>query len=171
MFRTIVVKFCELASDLLEPLRSGWANRAYWFFVELRATTLMKQRGLDPSVPECSCWYCLAGEKHPEEPGAKRVEFVGIGLGMPRGWPYSGKCGCDRPRWNVRPCGHCTCRSECDDCWANKLWRCELESWCGCARPGEKGVLECGHCACGYGCFEVVRNGSHAAPRKAPCVT
>ena len=18
-------------------------------------------------------------------------------------------CGCDRPRWNIRPCGHCAC--------------------------------------------------------------
>ena len=56
-------------------------------------------------------------------------------------------CGCDRPRWSVRPCGHCACASECNDCPANKLWRDELESWCGCAKPGQDGVLGCGHCS------------------------
>ena len=81
----------------------------------------------------------------------------------------NGKCGCDRPRWNLRPCGHCSCASACDDCPANKLWRAEQESWCGCAQPGRTGVLGCGHCSCGYGCHEVVRNGSDAAMRKAPC--
>ena len=34
-----------------------------------------------------------------------------------------GGCGCDRPRWEIRPCGHCGCGSSCDDCPANKLWR------------------------------------------------
>jgi hypothetical protein len=81
-----------------------------------------------------------------------------------------GGCGCDRPRWEIRPCGHCACGSSCDDCPANKLWRDEQESWCGCARPGYEGVLDCGHCACGHGCNEVVRNGSDAAMQKVPCV-
>ena len=83
----------------------------------------------------------------------------------------NGKCGCDWPRWSVLPCGHCACRCACegDGCAANRLWRDEQESWCGCAQPGRNGVLECGHCACLYGCFEVVRNGSDAAMRKVPC--
>ena len=80
-----------------------------------------------------------------------------------------GGCGCDRPRWEIRPCGHCGCGSSCDDCPANKLWRDEQDSWCGCARPGCDGVLACGHCGCGFGCFEFVRNGSHAPMQKAPC--
>ena len=79
-------------------------------------------------------------------------------------------CGCDRPRLSILPCGHCACGSRCDDCAANKLWRDEQESWCGCAEPGREGVLACGHCSCGYGCFEAVRNGSHAAMQKVPCV-
>ena len=78
-------------------------------------------------------------------------------------------CGCDRRRREVRPCGHCACQAECDDCPANKLWRGEQESWCGCMRPGREGVLACGHCACGYGCFEVVRGGSQAPKQKVPC--
>ena len=80
-----------------------------------------------------------------------------------------GTCGCDRPRWELLPCGHCSCASECNDCPANKLWRREQESWCGCAQPGRNSVLDCGHCDCGHGCFEVVRNGSHAAMQKVPC--
>ena len=81
-------------------------------------------------------------------------------------------CGCDRPRWLILPCGHCACRCacECGGCPANKLWRDQQESWCGCAEPGRDGVLACGHCACEFGCFEVVRNGSHAAMQKVPCV-
>ena len=78
-------------------------------------------------------------------------------------------CGCDRPRWSVRPCGHCGCQSECGDCPANRLWRDEQDSWCGCAKPGHDGVLDCGHCGCGHGCFETVRNGSHAPMRIVPC--
>ena len=78
-------------------------------------------------------------------------------------------CGCDRPRWEIRPCGHCTCEGECNDCPANKLWRDEQDSWCGCAKPGQDGVLACGHCSCGFGCFETVRNGSHAPMQIAPC--
>lgn len=78
-------------------------------------------------------------------------------------------CGCDRPRWTVRPCGHCACQSECNDCPANKLWRDEQDSWCGCARPGENGVLDCGHCGCGHGCFDAVRNGSHSPMQIALC--
>ena len=78
-------------------------------------------------------------------------------------------CGCDRPRWEVRPCGHCACSSECNDCPANKLWRDEQDSWCGCAKPGQDGVLGCGHCSCGFGCFETVRNGSHAPMQIVPC--
>ena len=81
-----------------------------------------------------------------------------------------GGCGCDRPRWTVRPCGHCACRSECNDCAANKLWRDEQDAWCGCSQPGRDGVLECGHCACTYGCFEHVRGNSEAPMLKAPCV-
>ena len=81
----------------------------------------------------------------------------------------AGGCGCDRPRWSVRPCGDCACQSECNDCPANKLWRDEQDSWCGCMQPGGDGVLACGHCSCAYGCFEVVRNGSHAAMQKVPC--
>ena len=91
-------------------------------------------------------------------------------LGIPPERLDNGKCGCDRPRRNIRPCGHCSCASECDDCPANLLWRDEQDSWCGCAQPGRNGVLVCGHCSCGYGCFEVVRNGSHAAMQKVPCV-
>ena len=81
-------------------------------------------------------------------------------------------CGCDRPGWSILPCGHCSCRCacECGGCPANKLWRDEQESWCGCAEPGRDGVLACGHCSCEFGCFEVVRNGSHAAMQKVPCV-
>ena len=78
-------------------------------------------------------------------------------------------CGCDRPRLRIRPCGHCACASRCDDCAANKLWRDEQDSWCGCAQPGRNGVLACGHCGCGYGCYEVVRNGSGAPMQKVPC--
>ena len=92
-------------------------------------------------------------------------------LGIPPEKLDSERCGCDRPRWTIRPCGHCACGCECDDCPANKLWRDEQDAWCGCAKPGDKGVLACGHCACGYGCFEVVRGDSHAPMQKVPCVT
>ena len=77
-------------------------------------------------------------------------------------------CSCDRARRTLRPCGHWACRSECSDCPANKLWRGEQGSWCGCAKPGRDGVLACGHCSCGYGCYEVVRGDSGAAMRQAP---
>jgi hypothetical protein len=89
-------------------------------------------------------------------------------LGIPLAKSDSGG-DCDRPRWNVRPCGHGAGEAECDDCPANKLWRWEQESWCGCMQPGRDGILACGHCSCGFGCFEVVRNGSHASPQKVPC--
>ena len=170
MYRTIVVKICEVASDLLEPLRSDWAHRAYWFFVETRATTLMKQRGVDPSVPECSCWYCLAGENDSDDLDADG-DPLADSLGVDPEKLDNGRCGCDRPRWSVLPCGHCACGCACDGdgCAANKLWRDEQDAWCGCAQPGRNGVLSCGHCDCGYGCFEVVRNGSHAAMQKVPC--
>ena len=91
-------------------------------------------------------------------------------LGIPPEQLSGGRCGCYRPRWDIRPCGHCACESECDDCPANKLWRDEQVSWCGCARPGYDGVLECGHCTCGYACFEVVRGDSQAPMQKVPCV-
>ena len=79
-------------------------------------------------------------------------------------------CGCDRPRWALRPCGHCSCGGLCNDCPANRIWKYEQESWCGCARPGDK-VLPCGHCRCGNGlCMEVVRNGEAlVVRRKAAC--
>ena len=91
-------------------------------------------------------------------------------LGIPPEQLSGGRCGCDRPRWNIRPCGHCKCESECDGCPANKLWRDEQDSWCGCARPGYDGILECGHCTCGYACFEAVRGDSEAPMQKVPCV-
>lgn len=80
-----------------------------------------------------------------------------------------GGCDCDRPRWNLLPCGHCACQSACNDCAANKLWRDEQDAWCGCAEPGRNGVLACGHCACAYGCFEHVRGDSDAPMQRAPC--
>ena len=82
-----------------------------------------------------------------------------------------GNCGCDRPRWSWLPCGHCVCRSECDDgCEVYLIWKDENESWCGCARPGVE-VLPCGHCSCRNGlCLELVRNGStFEARRKVTC--
>ena len=69
----------------------------------------------------------------------------------------------------IRPCGHYAGERECNDCPANKLWRDEQDSWCGCAKPGRDGVLACGHCSCGYGCFEVVRGESVAAMQIVPC--
>ena len=89
-------------------------------------------------------------------------------LGIPLAMLDNGRCGCDRPRWAIRPCGHCACECECDDCPANQIWRDEQDAWCGCARPGYE-VLSCGHCACGYGCFEFVRDGSDAPMQKVPC--
>ena len=80
------------------------------------------------------------------------------------------ECGCDRPRWEIRPCGHCACGSMCNDCPANRIWKDEQEPWCGCARPGYK-VLPCGHCGCGNGlCMEVVRDGEALdIRRRAAC--
>ena len=85
-------------------------------------------------------------------------------------------CFCDRLRWSLRPCGHCTRESEGDDGGANPIWRrlteWEQESWCGCAAPG-RDVLPCGHCACGNGlCLELVNVGPgrpFAKRRKASC--
>lgn len=81
-----------------------------------------------------------------------------------------GRCGCDRPRWSRLPCGHCSCRSECDGCAVNLIWKDEQESWCGCARPGVE-VLPCGHCACRNGlCLELVNIGpTFEARRKVAC--
>ena len=81
-----------------------------------------------------------------------------------------GPCGCDRPGWSRLPCGHCACRSKCDGCEVNLIWKDEQESWCGCARPGVE-ALPCGHCSCGNGlCLELVRNGStFEARRNATC--
>ena len=142
MLWTIVVSISNFVCRILEPFRTDYS--------------------------ECCCGHCLDGwQDFLEQEQARQRELY---ESEPRGSPYSGNCGCDRPRWNIRPCGHCACASECDDCPANKLWRAEQESWCGCWRPGDNGVLPCGHCSCGYGCFEVVRGESHAAPHKAPCV-
>ena len=92
------------------------------------------------------------------------------GVGINPAHLEEARCGCDRPRWSILPCGHCACRCECDDCRINLLWKDEQESWCGCATPGYK-VLSCGHCACGNGlCLELVRNGSvFEARRKVTC--
>ena len=99
MFGTIVVKICEFASRTLEPLRSDWANRAYWFFEETRVSTLMKQRGLDPSRESDEClddriWLWLAD-------------------GQLRSW-----CKCAEPGKEVLACGHCACGNSalCWDC-------------------------------------------------------
>ena len=125
---------------------------------------------------DCSCFLCFEAWEARQEQKAEdwktndgESDPLADSLGIDPVKLENG-CGCDRPRWEIRPCGHCACESECNDCPANKLWRDEQESWCGCARPGEDGVLACGHCDCGYGCFEVVRGESHAAPHKAPCV-
>ena len=115
------------------------------------------------------CRYCMATA--PERCGCEEVDPLADSLGIPPERLDNGRCGCDRPRWKIRPCGHCACECECNDCPANKLWRDEQESWCGCWRPGDEGVLPCGHCSCGYGCFEVVRGNSHAPMQKVPCVT
>ena len=87
-------------------------------------------------------------------------------------------CGCDRPRYLVLPCGHCSCRSECtaDDCRTDKIWawldEWNQDSWCGCAQPGKE-VLRCGHCACDNGlCWEWVNVGPDRPfekRRKASC--
>ena len=87
-----------------------------------------------------------------------------------------GRCGCDRPRWSVLPCGHCACQCECDDCPENRIWRVLIEreqaSWCGCDAPGKE-VLPCGHCGCGNGlCVEWVNVGDDRPfekRRKASC--
>ena len=44
-------------------------------------------------------------------------------LGIPPELLGTGRCGCDRPRWSVLPCGDCACESECDDCPENLIWR------------------------------------------------
>lgn len=87
-----------------------------------------------------------------------------------------GRCGCDRPRVSVLPCGHCSCRCECDGCAVNLIWmrltESEQVSWCGCAEPG-KVVLDCGHCGCRNGlCLEFVNAGPNQPfekRRKASC--
>ena len=93
-------------------------------------------------------------------------------LGIPPAMLSGGKCGCDRPRVSILPCGHCACgcACECGGCPANLIWKDEQESWCGCATPGYE-VLPCGHCGCGNGlCLELVRNGSvFEARRKVSC--
>ena len=154
MFRTIVVNF---VCGVLEPFRTDYS--------------------------ECSCELCLEARDNFLEQEAEheaglydfeldeKGDLLADSLGIPPEQLDNGRCGCDRPRWSVLPCGHCACRCACevDGCAANKLWRDEQDSWCGCAQPGRNGVLECGHCACGYGCFEVVRNGSDAPMQKVPC--
>ncbi|MDE0205520.1 MAG: hypothetical protein OXP66_05785 [Candidatus Tectomicrobia bacterium] len=87
-----------------------------------------------------------------------------------------GRCGCDRLRVSVLPCGHCACRCECDGCAVNLIWmrltESEQVSWCGCAEPG-KVVLDCGHCGCRNGlCLEFVNAGPNQPfekRRKASC--
>ena len=92
------------------------------------------------------------------------------GPGVAPAQSNGGACGCDRPGWSRLPCGHCGCRSACDGCQVNLIWKDEQESWCGCARPGVE-VLPCGHCACRNGlCLELVSNGSvFEVRRKATC--
>ena len=92
--------------------------------------------------------------------------------GIPPAMLSGGRCGCDRPRMSILPCGHCACGCECEcgGCAANLIWKDEQESWCGCATPGYE-VLSCGHCACGNGlCLELVKSGSvFEARRKVSC--
>ena len=76
-------------------------------------------------------------------------ELLAYSLGRPPVEMGVGRCGCDRPGWFLRACGHCACASECDDCPENLVWKDEVggESWCGCADAGRE-VLGCGHCGC-----------------------
>ena len=155
MMRTIVVSISNFVCRILEPFRTDYAGGG------------------------CVCcedaWHDLLKYEADVEAGLYGFELDENGdplddrAGVCPGKLDNGKCGCDRPRWSVRPCGHYGCESECGDCPANRLWRDEQESWCGCARPGSEGVLACGHCSCGYGCQEVGRSGCDAAMRKAPC--
>ena len=156
MLRTIVVSIGNFVCRILEPFRTEYA--------------------------ECCCPACLdalqdlAEIEQARQAGLYDFELDENGdplddsLGACPAMLDSGKCGCDRPRWNVRPCGHCSCESECDDCAANLIWKDEMESWCGCAKPGCE-VLSCGHCGCGNGlCLELVGSGSvFEARRKVTC--
>ena len=155
MLRTIVVSISNFVCRILEPFRTDYAG--------------------------CGCVCCedaryyLRKYEADVEAGLYDFELDGEGnllddsLGIDPVKLENG-CGCDRPRWKIRPCGHCACKSECNGCPANKLWRDDQDSWCGCAKPGYDGVLACGHCGCGYGCFEVVRGDSHAPMQKVSCV-
>ncbi len=156
MLRTIVVSISNFVCRILEPFRSDYAGCGCVCCEDARYDLRKYEADVEAGLHDFEL----------DENGDPLADSLGIHLDK----LDNGRCGCDRPRWNVRPCGHCACECECDDCPANKLWRDQQESWCGCARPGNEGVLECGHCACGYGCHEVVRNGSDAPMQKVPCV-
>ena len=94
MLGTIVVIICEFAIRALEPLRSDLAIRAYGFFEDLRARTLIKQSDVDPSVADDDddIWLRLAN-------------------GQLSSW-----CKCAEPGKEVLACGHCGC-GESVLCW------------------------------------------------------
>ena len=99
MLRTIVVIVCEFAIRTLEPLRSDWADRAYWFFEETRAATLMKQTCSDASRESDECLD-------------SRI-WLRVADGELRSW-----CECAEPGKEVLACGHCGCGN------SALCWRC-----------------------------------------------
>ena len=119
----------------------------------------------DTGLPETCSGCGMALSFAEAEMGCSRCkdgDSLADSLGIPLAMLSGGKCGCDRPRVSILPCGHCACGCECEcgGCPANLIWKDEQESWCGCATPGYE-VLLCGHCGCGNGlCLELVRSGS-----------
>ena len=107
MLRTIVVSIGNFVCRILEPFRTEYA--------------------------ECCCPACLdalqdlAEIEQARQAGLYDFELDENGdplddsLGARPAMLDSGKCGCDRPRVSILPCGHSALRS-----------LREQQSWCGC---------------------------------------
>jgi len=165
MLRTIVARFSDFVCGKLEPWRPADAECVCRRGLKTRRDVLVWEVEMEEKNRELKL-LLAAAEMNPWaiELGITPAELV-IG------------CGCDRPRRSILQCGHCGCRSACDGCEADPIWRPsnerERESWCGCAEPGKE-VLPCGHCGCGNGlCWEWVNMGPSQRfekKRKASCV-
>lgn len=157
MFGTIVVKMCDCAMDLVGPMPSAAADRAYWFCWKVRYAALGLNAGGD--TVKRPCWYCVVGAKNPNDPEDMSCRYCLSGEPNPEAERYRQKEG--------RSCWHCEVGAKHPEDVV-PIQGCEKDlladspgippekldnGRCGCDWP-RVSTLPCGDCSCRCECDE-----------------